>query len=258
MTYTYKELDNVIDISHLKIKVGHPDETDAYISKIGNLRLSNGLTLYGLMVIPEYYVTLDLNLKNILGIGEQCEGLYYYSDKDYVLNVFKDSLNFDKSDYTGCCEICQRAKKIREPFPLSDHKSKNLGDLVHLDVWGPYKVASLDVFRFFLTVVYDYTRAVWGKSDSSSSFESDNNINTADFRVDYGNDADSSNDFVVTQDEEVATLEENVFSESNLDQNPSSSQSIQNVRRSSRQSVFPKNYNDFVTESKVKYGLEKY
>ncbi|GJW55348.1 ribonuclease H-like domain-containing protein [Tanacetum coccineum] len=42
MTYTDKELDNVLDISHLKIKVGHPNGTEAYISKIGNLRLSNG------------------------------------------------------------------------------------------------------------------------------------------------------------------------------------------------------------------------
>ncbi|GJV84094.1 ribonuclease H-like domain-containing protein [Tanacetum coccineum] len=215
MTYTDKELDNVIDISHLKIKVGHPNGTEAYISKIGNLRLSNGLTLYDVMVIPEYCVTLisvhklvkenkvivafdenrcyflnqDLNLKNVLGIGEQCEGLYYYSDKgiksnsstlkfqcmlsqhdwhcrlghpaDPVLNVLKDSLNFDKRDNTGCCEICQRAKQTREPFPLSDHKSKNLGDLVHLDLWGPYKVTSSEGFRFFLTVVDDYTRAVW-------------------------------------------------------------------------------------------------
>ncbi|GJZ83385.1 hypothetical protein Tco_0648558 [Tanacetum coccineum] len=32
----------------------------------------------------------------------------------------------------------------------------------------------------------------------------------------------------------------------------------QNLRRSSRPSVFSKNYNDFVVESKVKYGLEKY
>nr|GEX55542.1 ribonuclease H-like domain-containing protein [Tanacetum cinerariifolium] len=52
-----------------------------------------------------------------------------------------------------------------------------------------------------------------GKSDSSSSSESGCNINTADFLVDFRNDADSSNDFVATQNEEVATFEENVFSE---------------------------------------------
>ncbi|GJW11243.1 ribonuclease H-like domain-containing protein [Tanacetum coccineum] len=147
-TYTDKELDNVIDISHLKIKVGHPNGTEAYISKIGNLRLSNGLTLYDVMVIPEY---CDLSLKNVLGIGDQCEGLYYYNNQ------------------------------------------------------------------------VDNSR----------------------------NDTDNSDDLVATQNEEVATLEENVVSEGNLDQNPSSSHSVKNVRRSLRQSVFPKNYNEnlcFVTQ----------
>ncbi|GJZ43393.1 hypothetical protein Tco_0590648 [Tanacetum coccineum] len=107
MTYTDKELDNVLNISHLRIKVGHTNRTKAYISKIGNLRLSNGLTLYDVMVIPEYCVTLisihklakenkiivafdgnrcyflnqDLSLKNVLGIGDQCEGLYYYNNQ---------------------------------------------------------------------------------------------------------------------------------------------------------------------------------
>ncbi|GJR36406.1 ribonuclease H-like domain-containing protein [Tanacetum coccineum] len=60
------------------------------------------------------------------------------------------------------------------------------------------------------------------KSDSSSSSVSCSNINTVDFPVDSGNDADS------------------------------------NDGRSSRQSVFPRNYNDFFVESKVKYGIERY
>ncbi|GJR82763.1 ribonuclease H-like domain-containing protein [Tanacetum coccineum] len=188
MTYINKELDNVLDISHLRIKVGHPNGTEAYISKIRNLRLSNGLTLYDVMVIPEYCVTLisvhklakenkiivafdenkcyflnqDLSLKNILGIGHQCEGLYYYNNQgiksnnsnlrfqcllsqhdwhyrlghlaEPVLNVLKESLQHDKKDNIGYCEVCQRAKQTREPFPLSDYTSKSLGDIVHLDL----------------------------------------------------------------------------------------------------------------------------
>ncbi|GJT20667.1 ribonuclease H-like domain-containing protein [Tanacetum coccineum] len=58
MTYTDKELDNVLDISHLKINVGHPNGTETFISKIGNLKLSNCLVLYDVFVIPEYCVTL--------------------------------------------------------------------------------------------------------------------------------------------------------------------------------------------------------
>ncbi|GJR10793.1 ribonuclease H-like domain-containing protein [Tanacetum coccineum] len=242
MTYTDKELDNVFDISHLKIKVGHPNGAEAFISKIGNLKFSNGLILYDVLVIPEYCVTFisvhklakenkiivafdenrcyflnqDLNMRNVLGTGNQCEGLYYYNNQgiksnhgtfryqcylslhdwhcrlghpsEPVLNVLKESLQIDDKDQNVCHEICQWAKQTREPFPLSDHTSKFLGDL----------------------------------------------------------------------NEEVATLRENIFSEGNLEQNPSTSQGVQSGRRSSRQSVFPRNYNDFIVESKVKYGIEKY
>ncbi|GJZ71758.1 ribonuclease H-like domain-containing protein [Tanacetum coccineum] len=41
------------------------------------------------------------------------------------------------------------AKQTREPFPLSDHTSSALGDLVHLDLWGPYKVTSSEGFKSF-------------------------------------------------------------------------------------------------------------
>nr|GEV37266.1 ribonuclease H-like domain-containing protein [Tanacetum cinerariifolium] len=58
MTYTDKELDNVQDILHLKLMVGHPNRTEAFISKIRNLKLSNGLVLYDGMVIPKYCVSL--------------------------------------------------------------------------------------------------------------------------------------------------------------------------------------------------------
>ncbi|GJY10051.1 ribonuclease H-like domain-containing protein [Tanacetum coccineum] len=57
--------------------------------------------------------------------------------------------------------VCHRAKQTIEPFPLSDHKSKTLGELVHLDLWGPYRVPSREGgihLRFWsdcvLTAVY--------------------------------------------------------------------------------------------------------
>ncbi|GJV26785.1 ribonuclease H-like domain-containing protein [Tanacetum coccineum] len=111
----------------IKIKVGHPNGTEAFISKIGNLQLSNGLTLYDVM---------DLNLKNVQGTSDQCEGLLGYPAE-------------------------HRAKQTREPFPLSDHVSSSLGELVHLDLWGPYRVTSSEGFKYFLTIMDDYTRAIW-------------------------------------------------------------------------------------------------
>ncbi|GJT86255.1 ribonuclease H-like domain-containing protein [Tanacetum coccineum] len=172
MTYTDKELDNVLDISHLKIKLAKENKI---IVAFDESRC--------------YFLNKDLNLRNILGTGNQCEGLYYYNDQgiksnlsvpDYqcylsqhdrhcrlghpaepVLNVLKGSLQIDNMDKNVYCETRQRAKQTIEPFSLSDHVSKSLGDLVHLDLWGPYQVTSSEGFRYFLTVVDDFTRAVW-------------------------------------------------------------------------------------------------
>ncbi|GJV48883.1 hypothetical protein Tco_1439095 [Tanacetum coccineum] len=58
MTYTDKNLVNVIDVSYFKIKVTHPNKTEAFITKIGNILLTDYLTLYDALVVPEYCVSL--------------------------------------------------------------------------------------------------------------------------------------------------------------------------------------------------------
>ncbi|GKC95547.1 ribonuclease H-like domain-containing protein [Tanacetum coccineum] len=53
--------------------------------------------------------------------------------------------------------VCQRAKQTRETFALSDHVSSSLGELVHLDLWGPYKVTSSEGFRYYTSTSSAYT-----------------------------------------------------------------------------------------------------
>ncbi|GJZ85142.1 ribonuclease H-like domain-containing protein [Tanacetum coccineum] len=178
ITYTDKNLTNVIDVSYLKIKVTHPNGTEAFITKIGNMPLTNYLTLYDVLVslmsvqkvardsklviafdeMHFYVMNQDLREGKILGIGKQIEidGLYYFDGNqgikfenflsnnvcflskqtwhcrlghpaDKVLDVLKSTLNFDNKTNDLICDTCQRAKQIREPFPLSDHVSTELG-----------------------------------------------------------------------------------------------------------------------------------
>ncbi|GJY48457.1 putative RNA-directed DNA polymerase [Tanacetum coccineum] len=205
---------NVVDISDLKITVGHPNGTLAVISHVGNLKLANNVMLYDVLVVPGYCVSLlsvnklirdsqmfvgfdenkcyiqDLKRERILGTGSESGGLYLFNvnksncigqsnmvmnfhvskllwhnrlghPADQVLSVLKKDLNMSDNTSVPVCEICQRAKQTREPFPLSDHKSKTLGELVHLDLWGPYRVHSREGYRNFLTIVDDYSRVVW-------------------------------------------------------------------------------------------------
>lgn len=65
---------------------------------------------------------------------------------DQALNVLKTELNF-KSDPLPPCLVCHKAKQTRDTFPIIQHSSKKVEELVHLDVWGPYRVNSvLDSF----------------------------------------------------------------------------------------------------------------
>nr|GEW05381.1 reverse transcriptase domain-containing protein [Tanacetum cinerariifolium] len=79
---------------------------------------------------------------------------------DQVLSILSDKIGFKVDDHVSACDVCHKAKQIREPFPLSDHKSSKIGDLVHLDVCGPYKVTSIDEYKYFLTIVDVFSRAV--------------------------------------------------------------------------------------------------
>ncbi|GKE25169.1 ribonuclease H-like domain-containing protein [Tanacetum coccineum] len=157
MTDIDKELDNVYDISHLKIKVAHPNGTEAFISNIGNLKLPNGLVMFDVLVILEYCVTLIsvhklakenkifvvidesvlIPMCNSAHISCLTQHDWHCSlghPVDPAFNVLKDNLGIENKSQTEFCETCQRAKQTREPFPPSDHNSFKLGDLIHLDL----------------------------------------------------------------------------------------------------------------------------
>ena len=51
-------LQNSIDVSKLNLRVGHPNDTSAPISKIGNMQLSNSLTLFDVFDVLELNVNL--------------------------------------------------------------------------------------------------------------------------------------------------------------------------------------------------------
>ncbi|GJU58348.1 ribonuclease H-like domain-containing protein [Tanacetum coccineum] len=105
---------NVVDISDLKIIVGHPNGTFDVISHVGNLKLANNVMLYDV---------LDLKRERILGTGSKSGGLYLFDvNKSNCID-----LNMSDNTFVPVCEICQRVKQTSEPFPLSDHKSKTLG-----------------------------------------------------------------------------------------------------------------------------------
>ncbi|GJT65381.1 hypothetical protein Tco_1016861, partial [Tanacetum coccineum] len=135
---------NVIDITCLNITVAHPNGTLATINHVGNLKLSNNVVLYDVLVVPGY-----------CGTGGESRGLYLFNMNkdclvsksnmvmwfnvskllwhnrlrhpvDQVSSALHNDLKISKSSSVLVYEFCHRAKQTRDPFPLSSHKSKEL------------------------------------------------------------------------------------------------------------------------------------
>ncbi|GKB99882.1 ribonuclease H-like domain-containing protein, partial [Tanacetum coccineum] len=253
-----------------------------------------------------------------------------------------------------------QAKQTREPFPLSDHVSTELGELVHLDLWGPYKGGipfnmrtecvltatylinrlptsvlngkspydlmynkphSLKHLRSFGCLAYatimnshdkfrsrsekcvlvGYSNSKKGSTGIDKSVQDVNHLNFFNFNtlddlseipndeerrnpspIRHGNstshsgstsafsnendawhsqDADASaseNESFAADEDKNSSSEGNDFHDQTQDNVSQDNNSVQNLRRSSRTFIFLKKFNDFIVDSKVKYGLEKY
>nr|GEX30398.1 cysteine-rich RLK (receptor-like protein kinase) 8 [Tanacetum cinerariifolium] len=71
------------------------------------------------------------------------------------------------------CMSCPMAKFAKLPYALSDSHALEPFNLIHIDMWGPYKVATNGKYRYFLTIVDDFSRVTWiyllvQKSDACS------------------------------------------------------------------------------------------
>lgn len=55
------------------------------------------------------------------------------------------------------CDVCHMAKQRKLSFTNSDTHSSSF-ELIHCDVWGPYKQPTHSRCHYFLTIVDDFTR----------------------------------------------------------------------------------------------------
>ena len=67
----------------------------------------------------------------------------------------------DNKENFGGCDICFKSKQTRGVFSESFNKASVAFELIHVDLWGPYREPSSCGAVYFLTIVDDYSRAVW-------------------------------------------------------------------------------------------------
>lgn len=59
------------------------------------------------------------------------------------------------------CDAFHYAKQKKLPFPLSTTISHAHFEWLHGDLWGPFSTTSILGHRYFLTLVYDFSRFTW-------------------------------------------------------------------------------------------------
>lgn len=139
---------------------------------------------------------LDANVKMVKGEGKVSGGLYYLlngasddnmcSPDSTCLTVGKQNLSDQyslwhnrlghappsKLKHIDCvkhcilasdkvCLTCPMAKFVKLPFNLSSSTASAPFELIHTDIWGPYKLCTRHKFKYFLTVLDDFSRMTW-------------------------------------------------------------------------------------------------
>nr|GEX23429.1 ribonuclease H-like domain-containing protein [Tanacetum cinerariifolium] len=80
---------NIVDITSLKITVGHPNRTLATISHVENLKLSTNMILYDVLVVPGYCVSL-LSVKKLIRDSKMFVG--FDENKCYIQDLKRETV----------------------------------------------------------------------------------------------------------------------------------------------------------------------
>ncbi|XP_074283739.1 uncharacterized protein LOC141608274 [Silene latifolia] len=126
-----------------------------------------------------YKISQDLEYKNST-VKQKCKVLNKHvqsnncmKDTDlYLLHQRLGHTSMDKLKHVSgaqlCngtksfdCQICILSKHHAIPFPRSNSHASTCFELVHMDVWGPYKVSTMLGAKSFLTIVDDHSRSTW-------------------------------------------------------------------------------------------------
>jgi hypothetical protein len=149
---------------------------------------------------PYWCILQDLATKTTIGLGKQRGRLYYLvalasptptpkfqssaaiATKSFCSHVISSTelwhrrlghlsssrLNFMANNLLNfpfklhdACDICALSKQCRLPFSASSISSIRPFELIHCDIWGPYKIPSLSGAKYFLTIMDDYSRFTW-------------------------------------------------------------------------------------------------
>lgn len=132
-------------------------------------------------------VIQDSTSRILIGAGEKWDGAYVFRTPQRARACCTSGLNerelwhrrlghpaqkllsfiplirsmIENSSSSEHCDVCLRARQTREVFSISNNIATDCFSLIHIDLWGPYRTHSTCGAVYFLTIVDDFSRAVW-------------------------------------------------------------------------------------------------
>ncbi|KAG7546386.1 Integrase catalytic core [Arabidopsis suecica] len=155
---------NLISISSLTTSLGSRVIFDPHCCEIQDLtrgstigkgrRLGN---LYVLDTVPPPSVLVNAVVD--INVWHKRLGHPSYSRLDAISEALGTTRHKNKG--SSYCHVCHLAKQKKLSFPSSNNICNSTFELLHIDIWGPFSVETLEGFKYFLTIVDDHSRATW-------------------------------------------------------------------------------------------------
>lgn len=77
------------------------------------------------------------------------------------LNVLHKKFPFISKSINENCDNFHLSKQRKLPYSWSISRASKIFELTHMDIWGHFPKTSVDGHKYFLTILYDYSRYTW-------------------------------------------------------------------------------------------------
>ncbi|GJX75550.1 ribonuclease H-like domain-containing protein [Tanacetum coccineum] len=215
------------NMAELNIIVGHPNGTTAKIRKVGNLKLTSNIVLFDVLVIPEYCVSL-LSINKLLRDSQLHVG---FDEYDCIIQDLKKENILGTGSEAGGLYVDVKFYETIFPYKMSLEKDKFLvKDSSELKMFSEND--DLTSHKAFFDYFQTDSQALSPNDDGGEP--SGSNIGEEDFS------------------------EGNVFENNDVPIHLFNTMESNTLRRFSRQTKLPPKLNDYVLNSKVRYGIDKF
>ena len=154
---------NLISISSLTSDIGSRVVFDPSCYEIQDpirgLMNGKGRRIGNLYVLDTESPSVSVNAVVDIGMWHKRLDHPSFSRLDVISEVLGTTRHKNKKN--AFCHTCHLAKQKKLSFPSENNICNSTFELLHIDIWGPFSVETVEGFKYFLTLVDDHSRATW-------------------------------------------------------------------------------------------------